>query len=50
MMPSQCAIRKQNHEAKQFYHHQSDNLGNEPPQATTNLGSLVGTYFTIITS
>ena len=41
MMPSQCAIRKQNHEAKQFYHHQSDNLGNGRPQATTNLGSSI---------
>ena len=28
-------------EAKQFYHHQSDNLGNGGPQATTNLGSSI---------
>ena len=28
-------------EAQQFYHHQSDNLGNGRPQATTNLGSSI---------
>ena len=28
-------------EAKQFYHHQSDNLGNGGPRATTNLGSSI---------